>query len=134
MRLSFGGGGGGSKLQITLAGDDPERLNAAAAAVERELRTVPGLGNVTTSASLLKPEIVIRPLPDRAAELGVTTETLSLVTRIATSGDVDNEPREVQSRQPADPDPRAAERRRRAATSSAFGCSPCPAESGPCRS
>jgi multidrug efflux pump subunit AcrB len=32
---------------------------------------------------------VIRPLADRAADLGVTTETLSLVTRIATSGDVD---------------------------------------------
>ncbi len=32
---------------------------------------------------------MIRPLADRAADLGVTTETLSLVTRIATSGDVD---------------------------------------------
>ncbi len=51
---------------------------------------MPGLGNVTSSASLLKPEIVIRPLPDRAAELGVTTDTLSTVTRIATSGDVEN--------------------------------------------
>ena len=38
----------------------------------------------------MKPEIVIRPLPDRAAELGVTTETLGAVTRIATSGDVEN--------------------------------------------
>lgn len=88
VRLSFGAQNG-SKLQITLAGDDPERLNLAAAAVERDLRTVPGLGNVTSSASLLKPEIVVRPLPDRAAELGVTTDTLSTVTRIATSGDVE---------------------------------------------
>jgi multidrug efflux pump subunit AcrB len=48
-----------------------------------------GLGTITSSAALLQPEIVIRPLSDRAAELGVTTETLSLVTRIATSGDVD---------------------------------------------
>src|SRR5204862_5458606 len=31
----------------------------------------------------------VRPLADRAAELGVTTETLGLVTRIATSGDVE---------------------------------------------
>jgi multidrug efflux pump subunit AcrB len=38
----------------------------------------------------MKPEIVIRPLPDRAAELGVTTETLGAVTRIATSGDIEN--------------------------------------------
>ena len=50
---------------------------------------MPGLGTITSSAALQKPEIVIRPDPDRAAELGVTTETLSLVTRIATSGDVE---------------------------------------------
>ena len=53
------------------------------------MRQMPGLGTITSSAALLQPEIVIRPLSDRAAELGVTTETLSLVTRIATSGDVD---------------------------------------------
>lgn len=89
VRLSFGAQAGG-KLQIRLAGDDPDQLNLAASAVERDLRTLPGLGNVTSSASLMKPEIVIRPLPDRAAEFGVTTDTLSAVTRIATSGDVEN--------------------------------------------
>ena len=87
-RFQFGGGGGGSRLQITLAGDEPNRLNLAAANVEREMRAMPGLGMITSSAALQKPEIVIRPLPEQAAELGVTTETLSLVTRIATSGDV----------------------------------------------
>ena len=87
-RLQFQGGGG-DRIDVTLAGDEPQRLALAAAAVERELRSMPGLGTVTSSAALQKPEIVIRPDPDRAAELGVTTETLSLVTRIATSGDVD---------------------------------------------
>ncbi len=87
-RFQFGGGGGGSRLQITLAGDEPNRLSLAAANVEREIRAMPGLGMITSSAALQKPEIVIRPRPERAAELGVTTETLSLVTRIATSGDV----------------------------------------------
>jgi multidrug efflux pump subunit AcrB len=89
VRFSFGAQTG-SKLQITLAGDDSDQLNLAASAVERDLRTLPGIGNVTSSASLMKPEIVIRPHPERAAELGVTTDTLSAVTRIATSGDVDN--------------------------------------------
>jgi hydrophobe/amphiphile efflux-1 (HAE1) family protein len=88
VRLSFQAQGG-DKLQITLASDYPDRLQEAAAAVERDLRTLPGLGNVTTSASLLKPEIIVRPLAERAAELGVTTETISQVTRIATSGDVE---------------------------------------------
>lgn len=89
VRLSFGQQIG-SKLQIMLAGDDPQQLSLAANAVERDLRTLPGIGNVVSSATLMKPEIVIRPLPDRAAELGVTTETLGLVTRIATAGDVEN--------------------------------------------
>lgn len=89
VRLSFNGETG-SKLQITLAGDDPNQLNLAASAVERDLRTIPRIGNVVSNASLMKPEIVIRPLADRAAELGVTTDTLSAVTRIATSGDVEN--------------------------------------------
>jgi multidrug efflux pump subunit AcrB len=87
-RFQFGGGNG-SRLQVTLAGDEANRLNLAAANVEREIRAIPGLGMITSSAALQKPEIVIRPQPERAAELGVTTETLSLVTRIATSGDVD---------------------------------------------
>jgi len=87
-RLNFSGGG--DRLEITLVGDDTKRLTTAAAALEREIRgNVKGLGNVTSSAALIKPEIVIRPLADRAAELGVTTQMLGLVTRIATSGDVD---------------------------------------------
>ncbi|HET7609354.1 MAG TPA: efflux RND transporter permease subunit, partial [Gammaproteobacteria bacterium] len=81
-------GSGGSSLEVTLVGDEPNRLNLAATNVEREIRSLPGLGMITSSAALQKPEIVIRPDPERAAELGVTTETLSLVTRIATSGDV----------------------------------------------
>jgi multidrug efflux pump subunit AcrB len=86
-RLEFQGAGG-DRLQLTLVGDDSAALNAAAAAVERELRSIEGLGNVNSSAALQKPEIVIRMDPERAADLGVTTEQLSAVTRIATSGDV----------------------------------------------
>jgi multidrug efflux pump subunit AcrB len=87
-----GGGGGGfgnsSSLQVELTGDDSNLLNTAAAEIERQLRQVPGFSAVTTSASLLQPELVIRPSPARAAELGVSTATISQVTRIATSGDV----------------------------------------------
>jgi len=86
-RLQFNGAGG-DRFQLTLVGDSPELLNAAAANVERELRTVEGLGAINSSAALQKPEIVIHPDPERAAALGVTTEAISQVTRIATSGDV----------------------------------------------
>jgi multidrug efflux pump subunit AcrB len=87
-RLQFQGSDA-DRLQVTLSGDDGTRLNFAAANVEREIRQIPGLGTITSSAALQKPEIVVRPDPERAADLGVTTETLGLVTRIATSGDVD---------------------------------------------
>jgi multidrug efflux pump subunit AcrB len=87
VRLSFGFGGFGEKLQIGLAGDDPNLLAEVAQNVERDVREA-GLANVTSSASLTQPEIVITPIPERAAELGVATEALSAATRIATSGDV----------------------------------------------
>ncbi len=91
-RTTAGGFGnpGSGPLQIELTGDDSNTLAIAAANVERELRNVPGISNVSTSASLLQPELIIRPLPERAAELGVTTAALSMATRIATSGDVTN--------------------------------------------
>ena len=87
VRLSFGTGGFGEKLQISLAGDDPALLADVAQRVERDVRES-GLANVTSSASLVQPEIVIQPVPERAAELGVSTEALSAATRIATGGDV----------------------------------------------
>jgi multidrug efflux pump subunit AcrB len=87
VRVAFGVGGFGEKVQIGLAGDDPNQLATVAQAVERDVRDA-GLANVTSSASLVQPEILIRPMPERMAELGVSTEALSAATRIATSGDV----------------------------------------------
>ena len=90
-RFSAGGNNfGGGALQIEITGDDSNLLATAAAQIERELRAVPGFSNVNTSASLVQPEIVVRPRPERAAELGVTTSAISQATRIATSGDVSN--------------------------------------------
>jgi len=57
--------------------------------VERELRTIPGIGAVTTTASLTRPELVVRPDFARAADLGVTSAAIADVLRIATAGDYD---------------------------------------------
>jgi multidrug efflux pump subunit AcrB len=90
-RFAAGGNNfGGGPLQIEITGDDSIALSTAAAQIEREMRTVPGFTNVSTSASLVQPELVVRPRADRAAELGVTTMAISQATRIATSGDVSN--------------------------------------------
>jgi multidrug efflux pump subunit AcrB len=74
-------------MQLVLAGDDPDKLNAAAAAVERDLRKLKGLGSVSSSASLLRPEIQIIPDPARAADLGVATADIAEAARVATAGD-----------------------------------------------
>ena len=79
----------GAKMQILLRGDAPAALADAARQVERQLRTLKGVGNVTSSASLVRPEIIVRPDVARAAELGVTTASIGDTVRVATAGDYD---------------------------------------------
>jgi multidrug efflux pump subunit AcrB len=88
VRVSFGTGDAGEKLTLVLAGNDARQLQGTAERVERDLRALPGIGDVRSSAALLRPEILIRPDFARAAELGVTTEALADAVRIATTGDV----------------------------------------------
>ena len=89
-RVRFGAdGSSGAKLQLALVSDDPAILAATARQVEREMRTLEGISNVASTANLARPEIRIIPKPDKAAELGVTAETLSAVVRVATLGDID---------------------------------------------
>ena len=88
-RFSMSGGGAGEKLQIILASDNALALKTSAQALERELRGVGTLANVASTASLERPEIVIRPDARRAAERGVTTEAIGEMVRVATSGDFD---------------------------------------------
>lgn len=89
-RFSVGDGGSG-RLDLILASDDAALLKATIQRLERELRGVRGLSNVTSTASLEQPEIVIRPDLPRAAERGVTTEAIGEAVRIATSGDFDSQ-------------------------------------------
>ena len=87
VRISYISTEPGELMQLVLASDDPVRLDQAAQAIERDLRTLQGLGSITSSASLLRPEIVIVPDPARAADLGVSTSDIAEAARIATAGD-----------------------------------------------
>lgn len=87
VRVSYLSTEPGEMMQLVLAGDDPQRLQEASIALDRDLRTLKGLGSVTSSASLLRPEIIITPDPARAADLGVATADIAEAARIATSGD-----------------------------------------------
>ncbi|MDD1623026.1 MAG: efflux RND transporter permease subunit [Methylococcaceae bacterium] len=88
-RFSIGVGGPGEKMSLILSGDNAPALKAAAQSLERELRGLGTLSNITSTASLERPEIQIRPDWQRAAELGVTAELIGETVRIATSGDFD---------------------------------------------
>ncbi|WP_313952076.1 efflux RND transporter permease subunit, partial [Accumulibacter sp.] len=88
-RVSVGAGQTGEKLKLVLAGEDPEALRLASQAVTSELRTLKGIGNVTSGASLQRPEIHITPDFARAADLGVTAAAMAGVIRVATAGDYD---------------------------------------------
>ena len=74
---------------IEVTGTDNEKVIETAAQLTSEIRTVPYLANVVNGAALDRPEIQITPRPVIAAELGVSTESLSDVIRIATLGDID---------------------------------------------
>jgi multidrug efflux pump subunit AcrB len=90
VRSKVGLGNSGEKYLLVLTGEDPQALGEAAAAVEKDLRTIPGLGSITSSASLIRSEIAVRPDFARAADLGVTSTAIGDTLRIATVGDYDN--------------------------------------------
>ncbi len=89
VRSKVGLGGSGEKYVLVLTGEDPVALQSAALAVEKDLRTIPGLGSVASSASLIRPEIAVRPDFAKAADLGVTSAAIGETLRIATTGDYD---------------------------------------------
>ena len=88
-RFTVGQGGLGEKLTLILAGDDSVALKATSREVERQLRNVGRLSNISSTASLERPEIIVRPDLQRAAERGVTAAAIGSTVRIATSGDFD---------------------------------------------
>lgn len=89
MQVKVGFGGSNEKYVLVLASENGPLLSEHARTVERELRTIPGIGAVTSTASLVRPELVVRPDFARAADLGVTSAAIADVLRIATAGDYD---------------------------------------------
>ncbi|MCG5056063.1 MAG: efflux RND transporter permease subunit, partial [Myxococcales bacterium] len=88
-RVNVGFGGSSEKYVLVLAGEDGRVLAEHAQLVERELRTIPGIGAVTSTSSLVRPELVVRPDAARAADLGVTSAAIADTLRVATAGDYD---------------------------------------------
>ncbi|AFY53623.1 cation/multidrug efflux pump [Rivularia sp. PCC 7116] len=91
-RISFqstGAVGGGKDLTIVLQSENPQALKKAADDLEKQMRSIPGLVEATSTASLVKPEILVVPDPQRAADLGVTVQSIARTASLATIGDGD---------------------------------------------
>lgn len=88
-RIQVGLQGNGNIYQLALSGEDPQVLTETARTLERELRGIPNLGAITSSAALTRPEVVIRPDFVKAAELGVTAAAIAETLRVTTVGDFD---------------------------------------------
>ena len=89
VRLKVGLGGSGEKYVLALTSENPSALLAASQAVEKDLRTIQGLGNIASTAAMVRSEIVVKPDFLAAADLGVTSAAIGETLRIATVGDYD---------------------------------------------
>lgn len=83
------GGGSGRDVNIYITGDDPELTQRTAEKVVDEMRAMRELRNARINGDLQRPEILIKPRFDLAAQLGVTVSSISETIRIATLGDLD---------------------------------------------
>lgn len=87
VRTRVGADDSGDTYELALAGENSRVLAEHARQVERELRAVPGLGAVSSTASLVRPELIVLPDFARAADLGVSALAIADTLRIATLGD-----------------------------------------------
>jgi multidrug efflux pump subunit AcrB len=94
-RVSFQSQNGGGPdpdsrdIMLFLGGDDPVKLTEVANQIAKEMEGVPGLRAPRVGSQLAQPEITIKPRFDLAADLGVTTASLSQTIRIATLGEIE---------------------------------------------
>ena len=89
VRIATAGGWGGADVEIVLSGQNGDVLTHTQYELMREMRTLPMISGVRPTPPPAGPEIVVRPKPDEAARLGVTSSSLASVLRIATIGDID---------------------------------------------
>lgn len=83
---SRGAGGSDKDVSLILRSNNPKILEETATNLEKQIREIPGLVEVTTSASLVKPEIIIEPDPRKAADLGVSVQAIANTASLASIG------------------------------------------------
>lgn len=89
-QVSFGGftPGGGKPIALYIVGEDPVRVENSAHEVVAAMKAIPELDDPRVNGDYQRPEIVVKPNLDLAAELGVSVASISQTIRIATMGDL----------------------------------------------
>lgn len=86
-RFTLSSGSSGEKLELVLSSTDNASLLATARQLEQELRALPQLHNVDSTAGRERMDVVVRPDLERATERGVTPAAMADALRVALSGD-----------------------------------------------
>jgi HAE1 family hydrophobic/amphiphilic exporter-1 len=89
VRITTQGSFGSADVNIVLGSDNPTDLDRVELQLEQQMRGLRILSDIRTSPPPAGPELEIRPKPGEAARLGVTSQGLAQVLRIATIGDID---------------------------------------------
>lgn len=89
MRINFENPSGEKDVSITLVSDNGDALSKTAEALEREMRAIPELNSLSSTAGLTQPEITITPDFAKAAQLGISVQTISDAINIGTIGDIE---------------------------------------------
>ncbi|MDR7058945.1 MAG: efflux RND transporter permease subunit [Sphingopyxis sp.] len=86
---SQSGGFSGRDITMVIGSDDPVALEKHARLIVSQMEKLKEVRSPRIEGDIPRPEIIVSPRMDLAAELGVTTSALSQTIRIATIGDID---------------------------------------------
>ncbi|MDH7793967.1 MULTISPECIES: efflux RND transporter permease subunit [unclassified Beijerinckia] len=89
IRSWFLNDNGQRAVSLVVSGTNNAAVEQVGAELASQMKRIPLIANVSSSAALNRPEILIVPRSDRAADLGISTEALADAIRVATIGDLD---------------------------------------------
>ena len=85
---NFSGASEGRDITLYVTGDNPQLVDATSQKLVAEMQALPTLREPRINGDLQRPEIIIHPRLDLAAQMGVTVQSISQTIRIATLGDL----------------------------------------------
>ncbi len=98
--------GGGRDVTLFLVGDDPALTERTGHKLLEEMRGLKEIRSPRINGDMPRPEIVVHPRLDLAAQLGVSVQSISETIRIATLGDLPQNGAKFALSDRTDPDPR----------------------------